>query len=144
MSKDSTKRCTHCGASQGMPHFKGCLITTASASIVNDTKYCEVCGVAEGSEHLLSCTHHPLYHTYPIDSKINNDGSNANTTHYNLPPDATEVKHLIWYKNMNAQVGEIFRAVWRLGTAGHSSKERDLRKIIAYAEQELERMKKYE
>jgi uncharacterized Zn finger protein (UPF0148 family) len=73
-----------------------------------------------------------------------NDGSNNGTSHYNLPKGATEVKHLIWHKNMNAQVGEIFRAAYRLGTASHSSRERDLKKIIAYAEQELERMGMYE
>lgn len=72
-----------------------------------------------------------------------NDGSNQGTSHYNLPENATELKHLIWHKNMNAQVGEMFRAIWRLGTASHSSKERDLRKIIAYAEQELERLSIY-
>ncbi len=73
-----------------------------------------------------------------------NDGSNAGTNHYNLPEDATELKHLIWAKDMNAQEGEIFRSAWRMGGATHSDKARDLRKIIAYAEQELERMAKYE
>lgn len=77
-------------------------------------------------------------------STITNDGSNKNTNHYDLPKGATELKHLIWYKNMNAQVGEIFRATYRLGTATHSNRARDLRKVIAYAEQELERMENYE
>ena len=78
----------------------------------------------------------------PAIPKIN-DGSNAGTNHYDLPVGATEIKHLIWHKDMNGQVAEIFRAAYRLGTATHSSRARDLRKIIAYAEQELERMERY-
>jgi uncharacterized Zn finger protein (UPF0148 family) len=90
--------------------------------------------------HCLRCAADKTKET----TKATNDGSNNGTSHYNLPKGATEVKHLIWHKNMNAQVGEIFRAAYRLGTASHSSRERDLKKIIAYAEQELERMGMYE
>lgn len=73
-----------------------------------------------------------------------NDGSNAGTSHYDLPEGATELKHLIWHKNMSHPVGELFCSAYRLGDAGHSTRERDLRKIIAYAEQELERIQRHE
>jgi hypothetical protein len=71
-----------------------------------------------------------------------NDGSTAD--YYTIPNDATELKHLIWYKNMNAQVGEIFRSTYRLNDCPHSDAVRNLNKIIAYAQQELERIEKYE
>jgi len=70
------------------------------------------------------------------------DGLTAD--YYKLPEGATELKHLIWFKNMNAQVGEIFRSAYRLNDCPHSDVIRNLNKIVAYAEQELERLKKYE
>jgi len=70
-----------------------------------------------------------------------NDGSTAK--HYELPAGATELKHLIWFKNMNAQVGEAFRSLYRLNDCPHSDTKRNLRKVIAYCEQELERLEKY-
>jgi hypothetical protein len=69
------------------------------------------------------------------------DGKTA--SYYELPPNATELKHLIWYKKMNAQVGEIFRSAYRLNDCPHSDAIRNLNKIIAYAEQELERLELY-
>ena len=74
-------------------------------------------------------------------SKVN-DGLTA--TWYELPPGATELKHLIWYKNMNAQIGEIFRSCYRMNDCPHSDAIRNLNKIIAYAEQEKERIMMYE
>lgn len=72
---------------------------------------------------------------------VDNDGLTASW--YELPEGATELKHLIWYKNMNAQVGEIFRACYRMNDCPHSDVIRNLNKIIAYAEQEKERIRKY-
>ncbi len=66
------------------------------------------------------------------------DGSTA--SYYELPEGATELYHLIIHKNMNAQMGEIFRACYRYGEVGHSPMKRDLKKIITYAQQELERI----
>jgi hypothetical protein len=76
------------------------------------------------------------------DKQETNDGSTAE--YYVLPDGATELKHLIWHKNMNAQVGEIFRSTYRLTDCPHSDAVRNLNKIIAYAKQELERIEKYE
>ena len=70
------------------------------------------------------------------------DGLTA--SYYELPPDCTELYHLIIYADMNAQLGEIFRACYRYGRASHSDRLRDINKVIAYANQEKERLLKYE
>ena len=51
------------------------------------------------------------------------DGSTA--SYYELPADAQELQDLISHKNMNAQIGEIFRACYRMGEASHSDELRD-------------------
>lgn len=68
------------------------------------------------------------------------DGSTA--SYYELPEGATELQHLISHRNMNAQVGEIFRACYRYGIVAHSPQARDIKKIIFYAKAELERLEK--
>ena len=73
---------------------------------------------------------------------IESDGSSAD--YYVLPKDALELQDLISYRNMNAQMGEIFRAVYRYGLVKHSPKIRDLKKIIFYANEEIKRIEKYE
>ena len=70
------------------------------------------------------------------------DGSTA--SYYELPEGAKELQDLISFRDMNAQMGEIFRAVYRYGLVEHSPKERDIKKIIFYAKAELDRLKKYE
>lgn len=66
------------------------------------------------------------------------DGSTA--SYYELPKDATQLQHLISHVNMNAQIGEIFRACYRYGRASHSDMLRDAKKIKFYAEAEIERL----
>ena len=68
------------------------------------------------------------------------DGSTA--SYYELPEGAEELQDLISNKNMNAQLGEIFRACYRYGEVAHSSKKRDIKKIIFYAEAELKRLER--
>ncbi len=75
-------------------------------------------------------------------SKVKSDGSTA--SYYELPPAARELQDLIAYKNMNAQMGEIFRACYRYGQVEHSGKLRDINKILYYAEAEKTRLLKYE
>lgn len=70
------------------------------------------------------------------------DGSTAR--YYELPDGATQLQHLISAKNMNAQIGEIFRACYRYGEVHHSPQIRDIKKIIFYAQAELERLEKLE
>lgn len=66
------------------------------------------------------------------------DGSSAE--YYELPKGSTELQHLIMAKNMNAQLGEIFRACYRYGEVSHSPQRRDIKKIISYALFEYERL----
>jgi hypothetical protein len=73
--------------------------------------------------------------------KEKSDGSSAN--YYKLPPDANELQDLISAKNMNAQVGEIFRECYRYGQASHSDELRGIKKILFYANAELARIEKY-
>lgn len=68
------------------------------------------------------------------------DGSTAD--YYKLPEGATELQHLISHRNMNAQDGEIFRAIYRKGRASHSDELRDARKVLFYAQAEVERLEK--
>lgn len=70
--------------------------------------------------------------------KAVSDGTTA--SYYELPRGATELYHLIIHKNMNAQLGEIFRAAYRYGETSHSDQLRDIRKIKTYAAQEEERL----
>lgn len=74
--------------------------------------------------------------------KIKSDGSTAK--YYELPSNATQLQDLISYKNMNAQIGEIFRACYRYNEVEHSSMLRDAKKIRFYIEAEIERLTKYD
>lgn len=74
--------------------------------------------------------------------KVVSDGSTA--SYYELPPEAGELQHLISYKDMNAQIGEIFRACYRYGEVAHSERLRDAKKIRFYVDAEIERLEKYE
>ena len=73
---------------------------------------------------------------------VKSDGSTA--SYYELPADCKELQDLISYKNMNAQMGEIFRETYRYGQASHSDLERGVRKILFYANAELKRLLKTE
>ena len=66
------------------------------------------------------------------------DGSTA--SYYELPQDAKELQDLISYKDMNAQIGEIFRACMRYGESSHSDELRDARKIKFYIDAEIKRL----
>ena len=70
--------------------------------------------------------------------RLVSDGSTA--TYYELPKDAKELQDLISHKNMNAQIGEIFRACYRYGEVAHSKRLRDAKKIKFYAEAEIKRL----
>jgi hypothetical protein len=70
--------------------------------------------------------------------KITSDGSSAN--YYKLPRNVSELQDLISHRNMNAQLGEIFRECYRYGLASHSDEMRGIKKIIFYANAELKRL----
>ena len=69
------------------------------------------------------------------------DGSTAD--YYILPPASSQLQDLISYKDMNSQMGEIFRATYRYGQVAHSDKMRDIKKILFYAQAELDRLETY-
>jgi Flp pilus assembly CpaF family ATPase len=69
---------------------------------------------------------------------IHSDGSTAD--YYKLPKDSKELQDLISHKDMNAQIGEIFRSCYRYGEVAHSKKLRDAKKIKFYAEAEIKRL----
>ena len=66
------------------------------------------------------------------------DGSTA--SYYELPAEATELQDLISFKDMNAQMGEIFRGTYRYGQASHSDLLRDAKKIKFYIDAEIKRL----
>lgn len=70
--------------------------------------------------------------------KERSDGSTA--SYYELPEKATELQHLISHRNMNSQIGEIFRACYRYGLVSHSDMLRDAKKIRFYAQAEIDRL----
>ena len=66
------------------------------------------------------------------------DGSTA--SYYELPARASELQDLISHKNMNSQIGEIFRAAYRYGASSHSDELRDAKKIKFYIDAEIKRL----
>ena len=66
------------------------------------------------------------------------DGSSAN--YYKLPAGAKQLQDLISHRNMNSQIGEIFRTCYRMGRAAHSDELRDAKKILFYAKAEVARL----
>jgi hypothetical protein len=83
-------------------------------------------------------THDRLDKNYRV---AKSDGSTA--SYYQLPEGATELQDLISYRNMNAQDGEMFRALYRKGRASHSDQLRDAKKVLFYAQAEVARLEKY-
>ena len=65
------------------------------------------------------------------------DGSTAH--YYELPSWAKELMDLIRYKNMNGSQAEIFRAIFRGDAASHSDQQRQAKKVLAYAVDEVVR-----
>jgi hypothetical protein len=64
------------------------------------------------------------------------------TDYYELPEGAREMQDLIEHRGMNFAVGNIFKAVYRMGEKNNTSREYDLNKIIWYANRELNRIRK--
>lgn len=74
---------------------------------------------------------------------MNNRSDGSTADYYQLPEGCTELQDLISYRNLNAQDGEIFRAIYRKGLASHSDALRDARKVLFYAAAEVDRLEKY-
>jgi len=69
------------------------------------------------------------------------DGSTA--SYYELPQGATQLQDLISFRDMNAQLGEIFRESYRYGKAAHCDKLRGINKILFYAKAEKKRLEDF-
>lgn len=72
--------------------------------------------------------------------RITSDG--GSTDYYKLPTYATELRHLIQAKNMNFAIGNIFKACYRYGEKQGNDLIYDLNKIIFFAQDEIERLKR--
>lgn len=66
----------------------------------------------------------------------------APASYYEIPAGATQLQDLISDRDMNAQIGEVFRACYRYGRVSHSDKLRDAKKILFYAQAEVVRLEK--
>lgn len=64
------------------------------------------------------------------------------SSYYELPEGATELMDLIEYRGMSFAVGNIFKAAYRLGNKEGTTAEYDLRKIIWFAQRELDRIER--
>lgn len=64
------------------------------------------------------------------------DGSTA--SYYVLPPGATQLQDLISHRDMNAQIGEICRACYRMWLVEHSDRLRDAETMLFHAKAEVE------
>jgi hypothetical protein len=76
----------------------------------------------------------------PKEAGLKSDGSTAR--YYELPEGCAELQDLISHRDMNAQIGEIFRSCYRYGQASHSDQLRDAKKIMFYAQAEIKRLEK--
>ncbi len=74
----------------------------------------------------------------------NNEARTGGSTasHYKLPSGSTELQHLISHRNMNSQIGEVFRACYRYSQVSHSDMLKEAKKIKFYAQAEIERLEK--
>lgn len=73
---------------------------------------------------------------------VKSDG--GSTGYYTLPKWATELRHLIAFKKMSFNVGNIFKAAYRLGEKSGTDLRYDLNKIIFFAQSELEELDRLE
>lgn len=85
----------------------------------------------------------PIVWSVPKPEKeMNNTSDGSTADYYELPKDCTELQDLISHRNMNAQIGEIFRACYRYGIVSHSDMLRDAKKMKFYADAEVKRLEK--
>lgn len=67
-----------------------------------------------------------------LEKKVKSDG--GSTDYYKLPAGATELADLIEHKKMDFNVGNIFKACYRLGEKEGNDLLYDINKIIYFAE----------
>lgn len=111
-----------------------------------DYTNCPHCGLRYSSITSRLMTDHELDHLVKLEAEayerleLEVPGGSC-PSQYGLPQEAKELQDLIEYRDMNFALGNIFKAVYRMGSCSHSDKVRDLNKIIWFAKRELERIK---
>lgn len=70
---------------------------------------------------------------------IKSDG--GSTAYYDLPKEAKDIGDLIEYRDMSFNVGNIFKACYRIGQKDGTTELYDLEKIVYFAQRELKRAK---
>jgi len=80
--------------------------------------------------------------TLPKEKNLDSISNGSTAKYYEFPKGYKELQDLIALKNMNAQMGEIFRECYRYGEASHCDEVRGIKKIIFYANAELKRLEK--
>tara|TARA_R100001015_G_C4635324_1_gene204680 strand:- start:10259 stop:10600 length:342 start_codon:yes stop_codon:yes gene_type:complete len=109
--------------------------------ILSHNEYCAMCDHVLDDD--LSCPECEICSSNATGKKkITSKG--GSTDYYKLPPTATELKHLISYKNMSFARGNIFKACYRLGEKKGVDLEYDLQKIKFFIEDLIEMNKKNE
>ena len=74
---------------------------------------------------------------------MKSENNGGETDYWSLPKSSVPLNDLIEFKEMSFAQGSIFKACYRLGDVRHhSTKERDLYKIIYYAQRMLEDLEK--
>ncbi len=63
-------------------------------------------------------------------------------SYYKLPGGSTELQHLISHRNMNSQIGEVFRSCYRYSLLSQGDMLKEAKKIKFYAQAEIERLEK--
>lgn len=79
------------------------------------------------------------------DVGVNNNKARSDdniASHYKLPSGSTELQHLISHRNMNSQIGEVFRACYRYSLLSQGDMLKEAKKIKFYAQAEIERLEK--
>ena len=115
---DTLKKCSACGGSGNRMSGMHCLD-------------CSRCG---------GCGFEPVQPKAAKQEKVKSNGSSS--AYYQLPPGATELRHLIQAKDMDFAVGNIFKACYRLGEKEGTEEIYDVRKIIFFGFDELEKVSK--
>lgn len=109
-----------------------CSICKKETEIPNhhDTFMCTRCNNINKIDNLDELT--------STDTSTNNGGS---TSYYDFPEGCKNIQDVIIKTNIPWNIANIFKASYRYGKQDHSEAERDLNKIIWFAQDELKRIK---